>query len=101
MRLAKQIDENQAAADTVQLMMASTFNGLCAIIAAMIRHGKLSAAEVHDIHDAMYWPLDDPEHFDDPVLTSARETVEAMLLEALAPRNACISRQARGTGRRT
>jgi hypothetical protein len=69
---------------TAELMLAATFNGLCRVIEAMARRGALSKAEVRGLHDAMFWPLDDLEQGDDPVLACAREAVEAMLAEILA-----------------
>jgi hypothetical protein len=81
-----QSDNEEVTADVVQLMVAATFNGLCHVMAAVARRHAFSVGEIEALHDAMVAPLDDPEHGDDAVLTSARDTVDRVLGEALARR---------------
>ncbi|MFC3174990.1 hypothetical protein ACFOD9_12090 [Novosphingobium bradum] len=78
--------DDDSAADAGQLMLAATFNGLCHVIAGMARRQGFSADELRAMHEAMLTPLDDPEHGDDPVLASARDTVDRVLGAALARR---------------
>jgi len=77
-------DDDDVSPDAVHLMLAATLNGLCRIIAALGRRHLLRADEITGIHEAMTWPLDDPDNRDDPVIVAAREAIEGVLAEALA-----------------
>lgn len=77
-------EDEETTADAVQLIMVATFNGLCEVLKALGRRHLLSPEELAAIHEAMTWPLDDPDNRDDPVIVTAREEVETVLADALA-----------------
>ncbi|MGN6849014.1 MAG: hypothetical protein ACTHJK_06015 [Sphingomicrobium sp.] len=70
--------------DAVQLMLISTFNGLCQLYPRLAAKGLLSEGDIRLIHELMARPLDHKEMIDDPTLVMARESVDDALSEALA-----------------
>lgn len=70
--------------DAVQLVLISTFNGLCQLYPRLAAKGLLSEGDVRLIHELMARPLDHEEIVDDPTLVMARESVDEALSEALA-----------------
>lgn len=68
--------------DAIQLLVVSTFNGLCRVIAALSADGGLASQQLENIHDAMTTPLDDPDWRDDHFITNIRDTLETVLARA-------------------
>lgn len=77
------LGDEEVSSDAVQLMLVSTFNGLCRLIASLSRNGLLSRAQIQNIHDAMTEPLDDPQLRDDEFVAFTRSTVEEVLARAM------------------
>jgi hypothetical protein len=77
------LGDEEVSNDAVQLMLVSTFNGLCRLIASMSRNGSLTRAQIQNIHDAMTEPLDDPQLRDDEFVAFTRSTVEEVLARAM------------------
>ena len=66
-----------------QQSTVSLFNGFCRTVSALSANGLLEADQIENIHDAMIYPLDDPDHGDEPIVTFARTQVEKVLSKAL------------------
>ncbi|MFC3175011.1 hypothetical protein ACFOD9_12195 [Novosphingobium bradum] len=68
-------------------------------MAGVARRHAFSAGEIEALYEAMIAPLDDPDHGDDPVLVSARDTVDRVLGEALARRRGGLPSRGRSARR--
>jgi hypothetical protein len=77
------LGDEEVSNDAVQLMLVSTFNGLCRLIASLSENGFLTRGQVQNIHDAMTEPLDDPQLRDDEFVAFTRSTVEEVLARAV------------------
>lgn len=75
--------DDEVSNDAIQLVVVSTFNGLCRTIAALAANGLLTAEQVDNIHDAMTTPLDDPDWRDDEFFTNTRDVLENVLATAM------------------
>ena len=69
--------------DAMQLITVSLFNGFCRTVSALSANGLLEADQIENIHDAMTFPLDDPDHGDEPIVIFARTQIEKVLSKAL------------------
>lgn len=77
------LPDEEVSNDAVQLVTVSLFNGLCRLTTALAENGLLSDEQVLGMHDAMTYPLDDPDFRDDHFITFSRITLEKVLSRAL------------------
>lgn len=77
-------ESDEVANDAIQLLVISTFNGLCRVIAALARNGVLSPDQLANIEDAMTTPLDDPDWRDYSFITETRSSAEKVLARAVS-----------------
>jgi hypothetical protein len=74
----------EVSSDAVQLMLISTFNGVCALYPRLAAQGVLSEQDIRSVFEAMTPPLDHDGMIDDPTLAMARGRVDDAFAEALA-----------------